>query len=224
MYPQITADDGTKVSGVLRSPTPLEGTPGAGDRPTGIAVLLHPHPAYGGDRDVWLLPQIAQALAAADWASLRINFRGVGDSGGQQTSGELEHLDATAAMAWLRRQYPTVARAAVVGWSFGAMIGLRLGAAADHWIGIAPPTRQVEGLQLLGPLVPEDLPPRRSIIVGSDDQFFPPQTTSILRPDDVCVVEGTDHFFFDRDPEVADLVVSLLSGTATPSPTTSPTT
>ena len=203
----MTASDQTILSGVLRSPV---GTP------VGSAVLLHPHPAHGGDRDVWLLPIIGAALAAAGWAVMRLNFRGVGDSGGQQTSGLDEHLDAEAAVDWMRTTYPEVAQTAAVGWSFGAGIGLRLGTRIDHWVGIAPPTRHLEGLALHGDLVPEVLPPRRSVIVGSHDQFFPPDTVSVLSPDRVVVLQDADHFLFDRDPEVAGHVVELLGEAGPP--------
>lgn len=202
MYVQMTASDGTNLSGVLRSPV---GTT------RGAAVLLHPHPAHGGDRDVWLLPSVGHTLAAAGWAVLRLNFRGVGDSGGDQTAGLFEHLDAEAAIDWLRSNVPDAPRVAAVGWSFGATIGLRLGRQIDDWVGIAPPTRQVDGVVIHGDLVPEVLPPRRCVVVGSHDQFYPPDTVEVLAPHHVVVIPDADHFLFDRDPEVAGRVLALLA-------------
>ncbi|WP_341252865.1 hypothetical protein [Euzebya pacifica] len=183
-------------------------------RPTGpskgAVLLCHPHPAFGGHMDVWLLPAIASALSAAGWASLRLNFRGVEGSAGTQTGGLLEHLDAEAGLAHLRAAHPGVPLAAV-GWSFGAMIALRLGTSIDTWVGVAPPTRALDDAPLLGPLVPETLPPRRHVVVGAHDQFFPPDTVHILHPDEVTVLPDTDHFFFDRDQDVAAAVLHALS-------------
>lgn len=198
---RVRAADGTPIEGRLRLP----------DRePAGAALLLHPHPAFGGTMDVWLLPSIGRRLAEDGWAVLRINFRGVGGSGGSRSNGRSEHLDAEGALTWLRTRLPGVP-AAVVGWSFGAMIGLRLGVAVDAWVGIAPPTRPVAEVVLEGPLVPDELPPHRTVVVGEHDQFYPPATAGVLRPDRLDVVAGGDHFLFDRDPEVAELVAAALA-------------
>lgn len=194
------SSDGIPLEGSLREPRAS---------PVGVALLLHPHPAFGGTMDVWLLPTIAHRLAADGWVVLRINFRGVGGSGGQQTGGRREHADAEGALAWLTDRWP-VLPSAVVGWSFGAMIGLRLGSAVDHWVGIAPPTRHVAEVPLEGPIVPDLLPPQRTVIVGAHDQFFPPDTIPLLHPHATHVLADADHFLFDRDPEVAELVAAAL--------------
>ena len=189
----------------------LQGRHRPSSAPTrGSALLCHPHPAFGGHMDVWLLPAIAERLAADGWDTLRLNFRGVGGSGGQQTGGREEHLDAEAGVAWLRGLQPDLPVAAV-GWSFGALIALRLGSSVDAWVGIGPPTRPLADVPMTGPLVPDELPSRRTVIVGEHDQFFPPATTGVLDPDHVRVVDGADHFMFDRDPEVAVLVAAALA-------------
>ncbi|CAN5202063.1 alpha/beta hydrolase [soil metagenome] len=201
MNAPTTATDGIVLEGRLRRPA---GTP------AGVALLLPPHPAFGGTMDVWMLPAIAERLAVDGWASLRINFRGVAGSGGAQTGGVEEERDAAGALAWLVQEWPGLPTA-VVGWSFGAMIGLRLGPDVDHWVGIGPPTRRVEAVPLAGPLVPSSLPPRRTVIVGEHDQFFGPDTVEVLDPHQVVIVEGADHFMFDRDPEIAALVAGALA-------------
>ncbi|MGI9016552.1 MAG: alpha/beta hydrolase [Euzebya sp.] len=175
----------------------------------GGALILHPHPAFGGHMDVWLLPSIAQALAEQGWASLRINFRGVEGSQGVQSGGRDENRDAEGALEWLRREVPDVPLA-VVGWSFGAMIGLRLGLLVDCWVGIGPPTRRIPQVPLEGTLIPDELPPRRTVIVGEHDQFFPPSTVDVIEAHQVVVVPGADHFMFDRDPEVARKVCEAV--------------
>ena len=177
----------------------------------GAALLLHPHPAFGGHMDVWLLPTIAERMAVAGWTSLRLNLRGVEGSEGRQTGGVDEHLDALAGLAHLRTAVPDAPSIAVVGWSFGAMIGLRTGRAADRWVGIATPTREVAEWPLAGPLVPDDPPLHRTAIVGELDRWFGPDTVDVLAPHAVHIVAGADHFFFDRDAEVADLVVASLA-------------
>jgi uncharacterized protein len=173
----------------------------------GAAVLCHPHPAYGGNMDVWLLPSIAERLAAANWAALRFDFR---------SADEAEATDdLAAAVAYVRERAPEADRLALVGWSFGALIAMLYGPtdpAVTDWVGIGAPTRVVPDVNMPPP--PDHLDrweARRTVIVGEHDQFYPPDTTDVLAPHRVIVVPGTDHFFIGRDREVADLVAEALA-------------
>jgi pimeloyl-ACP methyl ester carboxylesterase len=51
---------------------------------------------------------------------------------------------------------------------------------------------------------------RRSVIVGTCEQFFPADSLHALAPDELHLVDGADHFLFDRDEEVAALVARCL--------------
>lgn len=191
--------------------------PGRFRRPSGrhegAAVICHPHPAYGGNMDVWLLPTIAERLAGHGWASLRFNFRTAGRA--EPTDGRSECADLAAALDFVAARLPGVNRVAVVGWSFGALVGMLHGPhdpRVTDWVGIGAPTRYAEQAPMALP--PADLDrwsARKTVIVGEHDTFFPPSTVEVLHPDAVHIVPGTDHFLFDRDDEVADLVVSVLS-------------
>jgi alpha/beta superfamily hydrolase len=163
--------------------------------------------------DVWLLPAIAERLAEHGWASLRFNFRTVGRA--EPTDGRAECADLEAALDVLAARLPEVSRLAVVGWSFGALVGMLYGPQDPRitdWVGIGAPTRFADQAPMALP--PADLDRwsvRKTVIVGEHDTFFPPSTVGVLHPDTVHIVPGADHFLFDRDDEVADLVVSALS-------------
>ncbi len=201
----VPASDGILLEGRLRLP----------DGPcAGGVVLAHPHPGFGGTMDVWLLPAIAARVAEIGWASLRVNFRGVGRSEGRQTDGAEEVADLEGAVAFLRERIGAELPVLAVGWSFGAMVALRLGSAVQGWVGIAPPTRKVDGTPLHGPIVPDELPPRRWVVVGEHDQFFPPDTVDVLAAERVTVLPGTDHFLFGYDRQVADAVVAACEEVA----------
>jgi uncharacterized protein len=208
--------------------------------PRGVAVLSHPHPAFGGNMDVWLLPRLAERLAAAGWLALRYDVRGVGASqpGPGRWDGATEHLDLAGAIDRAVAEVAPPAGAVspapgdaaalplvVIGWSFGALLGLLHGPGDPRvggWIGIAPPTRPVDGvaMALPDPARTAAWPATRTVVVGSHDQHFPPATVDVLAPHAVHVVPDADHFLFDRDDEVADLVLAALPspGSATPVP------
>src|SRR6516225_6660796 len=58
------------------------------------AIICHPHPQYGGDMDNSVVTAATQALAERGFATLRFNFRGVGESEGSYAGGRGEIDDA----------------------------------------------------------------------------------------------------------------------------------
>jgi alpha/beta superfamily hydrolase len=92
----------------------------------GAAVFCHPHPLYGGTMDNRVVYRAAKAALEAGFAALRFNFRGVGLSSGHYDQGVGEREDAAAAISWLEEKYPALPLA-LVGYSFGAWVGLRVG-------------------------------------------------------------------------------------------------
>ncbi|MGH8909877.1 MAG: alpha/beta hydrolase [Egibacteraceae bacterium] len=208
-----------KASG--EPPIRLEGQLHRPDREAataGACLLLHPHPMFGGSMDVWLLSRVAGRLASEGWTVLRLNFRGVGASEGESSDGSGEVLDALGALAFLDEVTcgaGSCHRRAVVGWSFGALVGLLLAKHAitvSDWVGIGPPTRRLKALPIVDPPY-RALPgwrARRCVIVGEFDQLYPPGSVAVLDPDVVHVVPGADHFMADRYEEVADVVSRAL--------------
>jgi len=87
-----------------------------------LAVVCHPHPAFGGRLGSPLVVALAGALRASGWSTLRFNFRGLDGSGGKASGGLDEQRDVRAALAWARARATTVA---VVGYSFGALMALK---------------------------------------------------------------------------------------------------
>jgi len=192
----------------------------AGTASVGRCVILHPHAAFRGSMDTWLLSRIASRLAEDGWNTLRFNFRGVGASEGSSGDGTGELHDALGALAFLNEISPgeqeaVSSRVAVVGWGFGALVGLLL---AEHpvritdWVGIGPPTRCLKAIPMVEP--PSHAlagwPARRCVIVGELDQLYPPRSVAVLAPDSVHVVAAADHFMTDRYEEIADIVARVL--------------
>ena len=197
-----------RLEGLLHRPERAAETVGA-------CVLLPPHPMFGGTMETWLLERVAERLAADGWIALRVNFRGVGASEGSTSDGSGEVWDALGALAFLDTLAVPGARRAVVGWSFGALVGLLLAehdTAVTDWVGIGPPTRSLKAIAMAEPpyeALPE-WPARRCVIVGELDLLYPPRSVAVLYPDLIHVVPGADHFMGERGEEVAEVVSRAL--------------
>jgi hypothetical protein len=109
--------------------------PAGGVAPRFAALVLHPHPLFGGSMHNHATYRIARAARGAGGATLRTNFRGVGLSAGHHDAGEGESEDARAAVGWLAGRYPALPLFAS-GFSFGAWIALRVGCADGRVRGI----------------------------------------------------------------------------------------
>ncbi len=178
----------------------LEGrfAPGA----AGGAVVAHPHPLYGGSLDNNVVWTAARALQARGLATLRLNFRGVGNSTGAYGEGRAEVEDLAAALDFLQARAPGPHYLA--GYSFGAYVAalaLRGGLEAAGAILISPPIAFMD-LDFL----PET--PRLCLIVAGDrDDLCPlPALQTLMaaapQPAEIAVVAGADHFYGGREEKL----------------------
>lgn len=178
----------------------------------GAAVLCHPHPLYGGDMNNRVVFRAAKAAVRADFAALRFNFRGVGASAGGYDQGRGEMDDVRAALAWLRKRYAGV-RLALVGFSFGAWVGLQVGCEqpdVSALIGMGLPLNQYE----FGFLRLNAKP--TLLITGSLDGFCPqelliPFSRQLPASTTVRVIDGADHFFGGQLEQLQALVGDFLA-------------
>src|SRR5437867_11980992 len=97
----------------------------------GVALVLHPHPLFGGTMHNKVVFRAAAALNDAGLVTLRINFRGVGQSTGTHDEGYGERDDVRAGLDYLTDQYPS-REITLCGFSFGARVGLEVGIADDR--------------------------------------------------------------------------------------------
>jgi alpha/beta superfamily hydrolase len=150
---------------------------------------------------------------------LSFNFRGTMRSGGTYGGGRAEVRDVAAAVARVREgtDGPTL----VCGWSFGAAVALRE-AIEDERVGalalIGLPISADE-LDLPGPPSVSELRAfRRSVLLvaGEGDQHCRrPDLEAFARKlpaAEVQIVPGTDHFFWRREAQVAELVGRFAEG------------
>jgi len=91
-----------------------------------VALLLHPHPLYGGTMSNPIVMELYNIFDALGFSTFRFNFRGVGKSEGKFDNGLGELADAAAALDWVQRQNPNTNQCWVSGFSFGAVICMQL--------------------------------------------------------------------------------------------------
>ena len=143
--------------------------PVAHDARRGIAVICHPHPPDGGTLHNKVVTMSARALTELGLATVRFNFRGVGQSEGGYDNGRGEVLDLLAVANWARQARPDD-DFWLVGFSFGAWVAL-LGARqlpVKQVISIAPPV----GLRDFSGVLPPPCP--WLVIQGEADEIVEP--------------------------------------------------
>lgn len=91
-----------------------------------VALVLHPHPLGGGTMHNKVVFRAASALNDAGLITLRINFRGVGQSTGEHEEGKGELEDVRAGLEYLTQHYAEKP-ITLCGFSFGARVGLEVG-------------------------------------------------------------------------------------------------
>jgi len=174
------------------------------DGARGGAVLLHPHPRFGGNRLNAVVAALFRSLPAAGVAALRFDFRpGAGGEGGDLGP---ERLDALAALDVLAAHVPG-APLFVVGYSFGAAVGLGV----DH-------PAVIGRVAAAPPLAVMDVVPGRAlptlVLVPALDQFSPPAAVAPVVADwadtTVDVIDSAAHFLVGQAATTADRATAWL--------------
>ncbi len=177
-----------------------------------IAIILHPHPQFGGTMHHQIIYQLYYAFAARNFAVMRFNFRGVGRSQGSFDHGTGELSDAASALDWAQSINPEARSCWIAGFSFGAWIGMQLlmrRPEIEGFISIAPPANLYD-FTFLAPCPSSGL-----IIHGDKDAVVPQKDVNALVDKlktqkgiviDHQVLPGANHFF---DGKVEPLITNV---------------
>jgi alpha/beta superfamily hydrolase len=169
------------------------------------AVVMHPHPQYGGDMHSHVVMTLCRAIAAFDATTLRFNFRGAGSSEGAHDGGCGEAIDARAAVEYVRRSVAG-ARLVLAGYSFGAGIAADVAASTSpEAIVLASPPAAVADRGL-----PDGTP--ALIVTGGRDPVAPAAALRRLEGPgrELVVVDDADHFWFPGAERLAEAVTGFL--------------
>ena len=173
-------------------------------------VMCHPHPLFGGNMDNNVVLALTHHLTQQGIATLRFNFRGVGNSEGEHSKGELEHQEVLAAQDLLK-VWPGVddKNVGLAAYSFGTRVILchpEVQKSPKAFAFISPSIEALESATLK-----KDKRPK-FVISGTRDKLLqaeklPAVLDSFSSPPQVQAVEGADHFWMGME----DLVVEPVS-------------
>lgn len=172
--------------------------PEPADARAGVAVICHPNPPDGGTLHNKVVTMTARALNELGLATVRFNFRGVGQSEGRFDNGRGETLDLLAVTDWVRAVRPDDALW-LGGFSFGSWVAL-LGARhlpVKQMISIAPPV----GLRSFDGVLPPPCP--WLVVQGEADEIVSAQAVfdwvaGLAEPPTLVRMPETGHFFHRR--------------------------
>ena len=166
--------------------------------PEAVALVLHPHPLGGGTMHNKVVFRAASALNEGGLLTLRINFRGVGQSTGVHDEGRGEQDDVRVALDYLAEHYPDLP-ITLCGFSFGSRVGIEVG---------IDDSRVVKLISIGTPVGKYDFSflssCRKPILFvhGERDEFGSPEELRRIidqipaeTETKLVVVPGADHFF-----------------------------
>ena len=175
-------------------------------------LLCHPHPQMGGTMNAPLLIAVRDALVARRWNVVRFNFRGIGASEGDSSTGTDEVQDALGALDHARGLGTSVA---IAGWSFGGAVAVRVAAQEDDLLGcvaIAPAIDERPGIT---EGIPEGVTPLcpTLLVVGVNDELV-----SLDRAREWAAangatfeeVRGANHLFWAKYDNLTKIVATWL--------------
>ncbi|MBS7458098.1 alpha/beta hydrolase [Coralloluteibacterium stylophorae] len=163
-----------------------------------VAVFCHPLSTEGGSMHNKVVTMACRALRELGVATVRFNFRGVGESEGAFDNGRGETLDLIAVAEWVQQVAPERALW-LGGFSFGAYVSL-LGARklpVRQMISIAPPAGRWDFSAALPPDAPW------LVIQGESDDVVSPQDVyewidDLPEKPTLVKMPEADHFFHRR--------------------------
>ncbi|MDF3863566.1 alpha/beta hydrolase [Pseudomonas denitrificans (nom. rej.)] len=180
----------------------------------GVALICHPHPLFAGTMQNKVVATLQRAARDAGYATLRFNFRGVGQSAGSYADGRGEIDDVLAAAHWLAEQHPGLPLT-LMGFSFGSCVA---GNAAER---LEEEGAELAKLFMLAPPVERfdvDLPERcpLTVIQPEADEVVTPErvyawSAELTKPHELIRIPDCSHFFHGKLIELKDLIQARLA-------------
>jgi alpha/beta superfamily hydrolase len=174
-------------------------------------VVTHPHPLYGGSMHNGVVETVVRVYQQAGYATLRFNFRGVGNSRGTYDNGVAEQEDIKAAIGYLTEKGNE--SIILAGYSFGSWVNalaVSKLATVQRMVMISPPVAFMD-FQSVG-----CIPQLQLVVVGSLDDIAPVKLIKTMLPiwnsqAHLEIIEGADHFYGGYQERLKAILVETLT-------------
>ena len=198
---------GLNFEGIVATPDEVGG-------PMPGVVICHPHPLFGGNMDNNVVIAVSFSLVEQGFATIRFNFRGVGNSDGEHTKGEQEYQEVLGAFELLKA-WPNVdgRKLGLVGYSFGTSVILGNSAVQKKAKSIALVSPNIRALS--------DTPLKKSktptfIITGSRDKLVEAEDLqtnldAFANKPQFEVINGADHFWGGMERQLVGPVAEFFA-------------
>ena len=176
-------------------------------------LFCHPDPRHGGAMDNLILEKVNETLQKNGIATLRFNFRGVGNSTGEFTGGKSEGTDIISIVEFLSTHtLIDGSRIGIFGYSFGAWMALEATLATSKVksvVSVACPQRWYSTFGTVEMVQP------KLLISGDRDHDFPHGQFKFLsgrftEPRQVETITGADHFFHGYEDILGELAANFF--------------
>jgi len=183
-----------------------------------IALVLQPHPQYGGTMNNRIVYEIFNAYIKNGFSVIRINFRGVGKSDGIFDNGQGELSDAAAALDWIEKNNENYSQCWVSGFSFGSLISMQLimrRPEVNKFV-VVSPQPNIYDFSFLAPCPSSGL-----IIYGKNDELVPEEYVSNLKQRldsqknievKFSAINNANHFFKNKEKEMVSIINKYIEG------------
>ena len=176
-----------------------------GEKRSGLALIAHPHPLFGGTLDNKVVHTLAKAFFELGYVALRPNLRGAGKSQGSYDEGKGETQDMLAVAEYAKSQFGDLPLA-LAGFSFGALVQSRVikQLPAEKLVLVAPAVERFD----VG-----TVPAHTLVIHGDRDNVVPlAAVLAWAKPQKlrVMVLPGAGHFFHGQLPQLKQIVLDAF--------------
>ncbi len=183
-----------------------------------VVIIFHPHPLHGGNMNNKIVHTIYKTFEGLNFHTLRINFRGVGNSQGKSIGGIEELEDALISIDWFIKKFQSRSLENipiwVAGFSFGGWIALQAAMRRPEifgFISVSPPVN-LYSFNMLTPC------PNGLIIQGDDDHIVALEDsekfTNELIKQKGCEIEFkslmTDHYYTNKLSDLSATISSFV--------------
>lgn len=164
-----------------------------------VCIICHPHPQHEGTMHNKVVTTLAKTCQNQGYATVRFNYRGVGQSTGEygELIGEIDDLKTV--LNWVNTVLPGVP-ITLAGFSFGSYISANVANQLNNiaWlISVAPAVHHADFETL------NDVACPWLVVQGEDDEVVPPAEVYTWATENKCVsklekIADAGHFFHGK--------------------------